>query len=106
MQARVLALFVAASFAHGAEGIRAPDRLRCEYLANPPVVDVPNPRFSWRDTLTLRFRFATNCRQVEVQMRVDEKKYTLDFAAGELSDEIWSEAGAAKNVERVLGRES
>jgi hypothetical protein len=37
----------------------------------------PNPRFSWRDSLTLRFRFATNCKQVEVQMRVDEKKYTL-----------------------------
>lgn len=37
----------------------------------------PNPRFSWRDTLTLRFRYATNCKSVEVQMRVDEKKYTL-----------------------------
>lgn len=37
----------------------------------------PNPRFSWRDTLTLRFRMATNCKSVEVQMRVDEKKYTL-----------------------------
>jgi hypothetical protein len=37
----------------------------------------PNPRFAWRDTLTLRFRYMTNCKSVETQMRVDEKKYTL-----------------------------
>jgi hypothetical protein len=37
----------------------------------------PNPRFAWRDSLALRFRYMTNCKSVEVQMRVDEKKYTL-----------------------------
>lgn len=37
----------------------------------------PNPRFAWRDTLTLRFRYMTNCKSVETQLRVDEKKYTL-----------------------------
>jgi len=37
----------------------------------------PNPRFAWRDTLTLRFRYMTNCRSLETQLRVDEKKYTL-----------------------------
>ncbi|HJV33037.1 MAG TPA: hypothetical protein VJ694_03350, partial [Patescibacteria group bacterium] len=37
----------------------------------------PNPRFAWRDTLALRFRYMTNCKSVETQMRVDEKKYTL-----------------------------
>ncbi|HLY07721.1 MAG TPA: hypothetical protein VKW04_00320, partial [Planctomycetota bacterium] len=37
----------------------------------------PNPRFAWRDSLALRFRYMTNCRSVETQMRVDEKKYTL-----------------------------
>jgi hypothetical protein len=37
----------------------------------------PNPRFAWRDTLALRFRYMTNCKSVETQLRVDEKKYTL-----------------------------
>lgn len=41
------------------------------------VAIAPNPRFAWRDTLALRFRYMTNCRTVETQMRVDEKKYTL-----------------------------
>ncbi len=37
----------------------------------------PNPRFPWRDSLVLRFRLSTNCRNVEASMRVDERKYTL-----------------------------
>jgi hypothetical protein len=37
----------------------------------------PNPRFSWRGSLVLKFRVLTNCKSVEAQMRVDEKKYTL-----------------------------
>ena len=37
----------------------------------------PNPRFAWRGTLVLRFRVLTNCKSVETQMRVDERKYTL-----------------------------
>ena len=37
----------------------------------------PNPRFAWRDNLLLRFRYATNGKMVEAQMRVDEKRYTL-----------------------------
>jgi hypothetical protein len=37
----------------------------------------PNPRFSWRATLVMRFRFTTNCRSVEAQLRCDEKKYAL-----------------------------
>jgi hypothetical protein len=32
----------------------------------------PNPRFAWRDTLALRFRYMTNCKSVETQLRVDE----------------------------------
>ena len=27
-----------------------PARLRCEYLENPPVIDVPAPRLSWVNT--------------------------------------------------------
>jgi hypothetical protein len=37
----------------------------------------PNPRFAWRGSLVLKFRVWTNCKSVEAQMRVDEKKYTL-----------------------------
>jgi hypothetical protein len=37
----------------------------------------PNPRFAWRDTYALRFRYLTNCKTIEAQMRVDERKYTL-----------------------------
>jgi len=37
----------------------------------------PNPRFNWRNTLVMRFRFTTNCKSVEAQLRCDEKKYTL-----------------------------
>lgn len=37
----------------------------------------PNPRFNWRNTLVMRFRFTTNCKSVEAQFRCDEKKYTL-----------------------------
>jgi hypothetical protein len=37
----------------------------------------PNPRFAWRDSLVVRFRFMTNCRSVETSLRVEEKKYTL-----------------------------
>lgn len=37
----------------------------------------PNPRFAWRGSLVLRFRVLTNCKSVETQMRVDERKYTL-----------------------------
>jgi hypothetical protein len=37
----------------------------------------PNPRFAWRGSLVLRFRVLTNCRSLETQMRVDERKYML-----------------------------
>jgi len=37
----------------------------------------PNPRFAWRETYALRFRYMTNCKSVEAQLRADEKKYTL-----------------------------
>jgi hypothetical protein len=37
----------------------------------------PNPRFAWRDSLVVRFRFMTNCKSVETSLRVDEKKYTM-----------------------------
>ena len=51
----------------------------------------PNPRFAWRDTLTLRFRYFTNCKTVEAQMRVDEKKYTLvhPLAVDKKNRETW-----------------
>jgi alpha-L-rhamnosidase len=42
----IAALLLSPGAAH-AGGIRAPDRLRCEYLPDPPVIDVPAPRFSW-----------------------------------------------------------
>lgn len=38
---------------------------------------MPNPRFAWRGSLVLRFRVLTNCKALETQMRVDERKYTL-----------------------------
>lgn len=37
----------------------------------------PNPRFAWRGSLLLRFRVMSNCRSVETQMRVEDRKYTL-----------------------------
>jgi|SRR5579859_1417042 len=37
----------------------------------------PNPRFAWHDTYALRFRYMTNCRTLETQLRVDERRYTL-----------------------------
>lgn len=37
----------------------------------------PNPRFAWRETYVLRFRAMTNCKSFELQMRVDERKYTM-----------------------------
>jgi len=37
----------------------------------------PNPRFTWREGLVLRFRFMTNIRSVELALRVDERRYTL-----------------------------
>ncbi len=37
----------------------------------------PNPRFTWREGLVLRFRYMTNARSVELGLRVDERKYTL-----------------------------
>jgi hypothetical protein len=37
----------------------------------------PNPRFSWGERLTLRVRYTTNCKAIEIQQRVDERKYTL-----------------------------
>lgn len=37
----------------------------------------PNPRFAWRETYLLRFRYLTNCKSVEAQLRADEKRYTL-----------------------------
>jgi hypothetical protein len=37
----------------------------------------PNPRFSWGERLTIRVRYSTNCKVIEIQQRVDERKYTL-----------------------------
>ncbi|HVE42370.1 MAG TPA: hypothetical protein VNM14_20975 [Planctomycetota bacterium] len=37
----------------------------------------PNPRFSWGEKLTIRVRYSTNCKSIEIQQRVDERKYTL-----------------------------
>jgi hypothetical protein len=37
----------------------------------------PNPRYSWGERLTMRVRFSTNCKSIELQQRVDERKYTL-----------------------------
>jgi hypothetical protein len=37
----------------------------------------PNPRFTWREGLLLRFRYMTNARSMEVGLRVEERRYTL-----------------------------
>jgi hypothetical protein len=37
----------------------------------------PNPRFTWRDTLVVRFRFMTNAKEMQLALRVDEKKFSL-----------------------------
>ncbi|HZE96230.1 MAG TPA: hypothetical protein VE981_04315 [Planctomycetota bacterium] len=50
-------------------------RERADHSAAAAIA--PNPRFSWRDSLTLKFRYMTNCRSVEAQLRVDDKKYML-----------------------------
>ncbi len=48
-----LRLFVLSAFAYVASGTSlfagplSPTRLRCEYLVNPSVIDVPSPRFAW-----------------------------------------------------------
>lgn len=46
--------------------IRPPDHLRCEYLENPPVIDVGAPRFSWtprhngRDQIQTAYRIVVD----------------------------------------------
>jgi outer membrane biosynthesis protein TonB len=37
----------------------------------------PNPRFTWKNNLVLRFRFRTNAQQLQVSFRVDERGYLL-----------------------------
>lgn len=37
----------------------------------------PNPRFTWREGLVLRFRFMTNTSNVQMSLRVEERRYTL-----------------------------
>ncbi len=37
----------------------------------------PNPRFTWREGLVLRFRFMTNAANVQMSLRVEERRYTL-----------------------------
>jgi hypothetical protein len=37
----------------------------------------PNPRFAWREGLLLRFRYMTNVRDIQLSLRVDERRYTL-----------------------------
>lgn len=37
----------------------------------------PNPRFTWREGLVLRFRYMTNAKEMQLALRVEEKRYTL-----------------------------
>jgi hypothetical protein len=37
----------------------------------------PNPRFSWREGLVLRFRFMTDATMLQVTLRVEEQKYSF-----------------------------
>lgn len=37
----------------------------------------PNPRFTWREGLVLRFRLMTNASTVQMSLRVEERRYTL-----------------------------
>jgi len=37
----------------------------------------PNPRFTWRPNLVLRFRVRTNAQVVTASVRADERRYTL-----------------------------
>ncbi|HEX7898621.1 MAG TPA: zf-HC2 domain-containing protein [Planctomycetota bacterium] len=47
-----------------------PDRSMAVALA-------PNPRFTWRPNLVLRFRVRTNAQVVTASVRADERRYTL-----------------------------
>jgi alpha-L-rhamnosidase len=54
-----------------------PVELRCEYLENPPVVDVPQPRLSW---INLAGPDARGERQTAFQIRVASEVEGLDEA--------------------------
>jgi hypothetical protein len=41
------------------------------------VVVSPNPRFTWRDGLFVRFRFRTNATLLQLSLPVEEKKFSL-----------------------------
>jgi hypothetical protein len=41
------------------------------------VALAPNPRFTWRPGLVLRFRVRTNAQAVTASLRSDERRYTL-----------------------------
>jgi outer membrane biosynthesis protein TonB len=41
------------------------------------VVLSPNPRFTWREGLFIRFRFRTNATLLQVSLPVEEKKFSL-----------------------------
>jgi alpha-L-rhamnosidase len=52
MQKYLIVLFFLTVFTATAEAEITPTRLRCEYLENPMVVDVQNPRLSWVNIAT------------------------------------------------------
>lgn len=58
------------------------------------VVLHPNPRFTWREGLSFRFRFRTNATSLQLSLPVDEKKFSLYATVAVARKEInqWVEA--------------
>jgi hypothetical protein len=54
----------------------------------------PNPRYALREGQVLRVRYLTNCKSVEIQQRVEERKFTLfkAFPVDRKNAQIWQTA--------------
>ncbi len=54
----------------------------------------PNPRFAWRESLTLRFRYMSNAQSVSLTLRSDERRYALTktLAIERRAANVWQQA--------------
>src|SRR5215472_14578387 len=82
MRAGLILLLLAAGL-HGAASLR-PDRLRCEYRANPQGIDVTEPRLSW--TLAAVNAKARGLHQSAYRVLVSSTPQALAANNGDLWD--------------------
>jgi hypothetical protein len=65
----------------------------------------PNPRYALREGQVLRLRYVTNCKAVEIQQRVDERKFTLvkTFPVDRKNTQLWQNAEIALTTTPTAG---